>query len=71
MEFDEQPEKEKKMKRYRITIKYADQFSNWQWRQQSCSVYAESELEARLKTIDLYGLGGDCNYQILSVEEVG
>lgn len=59
------------MKHYRITFKYADQFSNWQWRNQSCSVYAKTDYEARAKAIDLYGLGGDCNYQILSVEEVG
>lgn len=58
------------MKHYQVKFKYADSYSNWNWRNQSCSVYADNEIEARAKCIQLYGLGSDCDYQITSVEEI-
>lgn len=48
----------------RITFKYADAMSNWQWREQECIVSSVREC------IKLYGLGIDCDYEILSVEEI-
>ena len=48
----------------RITFKYADAMSNWQWRTQSCVVSSVQEC------INIYGLGVDCDYEILSVEEI-
>jgi len=48
----------------RIKFKYRDQMSNWEWREQECSV---SSVE-RCK--EIYGLGIDCDYEIISVEEV-
>ena len=58
------------MKEYRICFKYADQYSNWNWRSQQCSISAENEAEARLKCIRFYGLGKNCDYEIVSIEEV-
>jgi len=46
-----------------IVFEYADQYSNWEWRKQECYVSSVSEC------IKLYGLGVDCEYRILSVEE--
>lgn len=48
----------------RITFKYADAMSNWEWRTQSCTVESVEEC------IRIYGLGTDCEYEIISVEEV-
>ena len=48
----------------KITFRYADELSNWQWRTQSCTVSSEAEC------IKIYGLGIDCEYEILSVENV-
>jgi hypothetical protein len=47
----------------KITFRYADAMSNWQWRTQTC--YMESVSEC----IRIYGLGIDCEYEILSVEK--
>lgn len=48
----------------RIKFKYADQYSNWEWRTQECIM---SSVE---KCIETYGLGVDCEYEIISVEEI-
>ena len=48
----------------RIKFKYADAMSNWQWRTQECVMSSVSEC------IKVYGLGQDCDYEIISVEEV-
>ena len=48
----------------KITFRYADEWSNWQWRTQSCVVSSVAEC------IKIYGLGIDCEYEILSVEDV-
>ena len=47
-----------------IKFKYADSLSNWEWREQECTV------ESVQKCIELYGLGIDCEYEIISVEDV-
>ena len=47
-----------------IVFEYADAMSNWQWRRQECVVSSVREC------IKLYGLGVDCDYRIISVEEV-
>lgn len=57
-------------KRYEIEFEYADQMSNWETRKQSCSLYAKNEYEARQKCIKLYGLGVDCEYEIMSVKAI-
>lgn len=48
----------------RIKFKYKDEMSNWEWREQECMM---SSVE---QCIRIYGLGVDCQYQILSVEEI-
>lgn len=48
----------------RITFRYRDALSKWEWRTQSCVV---SSIE---KCKRIYGLGIDCEYEILSVEQV-
>ena len=48
----------------KITFKYADALSNWQWKTQSCVVSSVTEC------IKIYGLGIDCEYEILSVEDI-
>ena len=52
---------------YEVKFKYADSYSHWEWRNQQCSVYAKDEYEARSKCKELYGLGTDCDYEIISV----
>ena len=48
----------------RITFKYADAMSNWQWRTQSCVV------ESLRECINIYGLdAGDVEWEIVSIEE--
>ena len=47
-----------------IKFKYADELSNWEWREQECTV------ESVQKCIEIYGLGDDCEYEIISVEKV-
>ena len=47
-----------------ITFRYRDQYSNWEWREQSCRVHSVQECK------EIYGLGVDCDYQIVSVVEV-
>ena len=58
------------MKYYEVSFKYADSYSNWNWRNQKCSVEARDENEAKSKCIKLYGLGTDCDYEIVSVKEI-
>ena len=48
----------------KITFEYADAMSGWAWRRQTCVVSSVSEC------IRIYGLGIDCDYCIVSVEEV-
>ena len=48
----------------KVTFRYADAMSGWKWREQSCVVSSVAEC------IRIYGLGIDCAYSIISVEEV-
>lgn len=45
-----------------ITFRYSDAMSNWQWRTQHCAVESVEEC------IRIYGLGVDCEYEILEVK---
>ena len=47
-----------------ITFEYADEMSNWEWRQQECTMSSVEEC------IKFYGLGIDCKYRIINVEEI-
>ena len=46
-----------------VKFRYRDEMSNWEWREQQCRVSSVKEC------IKIYGLGIDCDYEILSVEE--
>lgn len=48
----------------RIDFEYADELSNWHWCKQSCIVNSVEECKK------IYGLGVDCDYRIINVEEV-
>lgn len=47
-----------------IKFRYRDSLSGWEWREQECTV----DTVERCK--EFYGLGVDCDYEIISVEEV-
>lgn len=47
-----------------IKFKYKDEYSNGNWNEQECVVQTMRECK------ELYGLGLDCEYQILEVKEV-
>jgi hypothetical protein len=47
-----------------IKFKYKDIYTNGEWREQECIVSSVRECK------ELYGLGVDCEYEIISVEEV-
>ena len=48
----------------KIKFEYRDEMSNWEWREQQCTVRSVEECKR------IYGLGVDCDYRIISVEEV-
>lgn len=48
----------------RIKFKYKDDMSRGEWQEQECVVRSVEECKR------IYGLGIDCEYQIISVEEV-
>lgn len=45
-----------------ITFKYKDRYSHGEWRTQECNCSSLQEC------IEWYGLGVDCEYEIISVE---
>jgi hypothetical protein len=47
-----------------IVFEYRDELSNWEWRKQQCIMSSVEECKK------LYGLGINCDYRIISVEEV-
>ena len=46
-----------------IKFRYRDEQSRGEWREQSCIMSSVKEC------IEIYGLGVDCDYEIVSVEE--
>lgn len=47
-----------------IKFEYKDEFSHDKWNKQECIVSSLKEC------IKIYGLGIDCEYRILSIEEI-
>ena len=45
-----------------IKFRYRDEMSKWEWREQECTCESVDEC------IKWYGLGIDCDYEIISVE---
>lgn len=48
----------------RVVFEYMDRYTNGEWNRQRCTV------ESVEKCIEIYGLGIDCDYRIISVGEV-
>lgn len=48
----------------RIVFEYRDRYTNGNWNRQECVVSSVKECE------EFYGLGIDCDYRIISIEEV-
>ena len=48
----------------KVVFEYADAMSGWQWLRQECVVSSVQKCK------QLYGLGVDCDYRIVSVQEV-
>lgn len=48
----------------RIVFEYIDAYSHGKWNKQECVVSSIEEC------IRIYGLGIDCDYRIISIEEV-
>ena len=47
-----------------VKFRYRDEMSKWEWREQQCVVSDVNE------AIRIYGLGVDCDYEIISVTEI-
>lgn len=47
----------------KVKFLYRDAYSNGEWREQECVVRSLQECK------EIYGLGIDCDYKIISVEE--
>lgn len=48
----------------KIIFEYRDDYSHGKWNEQTCVVSSFK------KCIEIYGLGIDCEYRIISVEEI-
>ena len=48
----------------KVVFEYMDRYTNGEWRKQKCIVKSVEECK------EIYGLGIDCDYRIISVEEV-
>lgn len=48
----------------KITFEYKDEYTHGKWREQTCVVSSVEECKR------IYGLGIDCEYRIINVEEV-
>ena len=58
------------MGRFEVMFQYCDQYSHGRWNTQTCILSAYSSYDAERKCIDLYGLGKDCDYRIVSTKEI-
>lgn len=47
-----------------IVFEYRDDYTNGEWKKQECIVTSLAKCK------ELYGLGIDCEYRIISIEEV-
>ena len=48
----------------KVVFEYMDRYTNGEWRKQRCIVESVEECKK------IYGLGIDCGYRIISVEEM-
>jgi hypothetical protein len=50
--------------RFKITFEYRDEMSKGKWRRQTCIMSSVAECKK------VYGLGIDCEYRIIEIEQV-
>lgn len=50
--------------RFRIVFEYCDEMSNWKWKRQECVMSSVKECK------EVYGLGIDCDYRIIEIEQI-
>lgn len=50
--------------RFKITFEYCDEMSKGEWRRQECIMSSVEECKR------VYGLGVDCEYRIIEVEQI-
>lgn len=50
--------------RFKITFEYRDEMSDWEWRRQTCVMSSVAECKK------VYGLGVDCDYRIIEIEQM-
>jgi hypothetical protein len=50
--------------RFKITFEYRDEMSEGEWRRQTCVMSSVAECKK------VYGLGVDCEYRIIEVEQI-
>lgn len=48
-----------------IVFRYKDAYTNGEWREQECIMSSVEECKR------VYGLGEDCEYEIIKVENIG
>ena len=48
----------------RIKFRYRDEYTHGEWRKQECTMDSLEECKS------VYGLGVDCDYEIISIEDV-
>lgn len=48
----------------RVKFEYRDRYTNGEWREQECVVRSMKECK------EIYGLGIDCEYRIISIEKI-
>lgn len=48
----------------KIKFRYRDEMSKWEWREQECCVSSVQECKR------IYGLGIDCDYEIIEVKKI-
>ena len=58
------------MGKFLVKFQYCDQYSHGKWNEQECVVSAYSSYDAERKCKELYGLGIDCDYRIISAKEI-
>lgn len=49
----------------KITFEYRDRYTHGEWNRQECVMSSIKQCK------EIYGLGVDCEYRIINVEEIG
>ena len=55
---------------FEVVFQYCDKYTHGRWNSQCCTVEAYSKYDAEKRCKEIYGLGVDCDYRIVSVKEL-